>query len=85
VTPAERNLLEEHPRLLCMEPEILAYHYRKQALLANLWNGQTSNTDTKAATMKFVQINLNHNKATTAVLCQKLAVGKIGTICIPEP
>jgi hypothetical protein len=39
----------------------------------------------KHFTMKFVQINLHHNKAATTVLSQKLAMGKADIALIQEP
>jgi hypothetical protein len=36
-------------------------------------------------TMKFIQINLHHSKAATAVVCQKLALGKADIALIQEP
>jgi hypothetical protein len=34
---------------------------------------------------KFIQINLHHSKAATALLCQKLAIGEIDIALIQEP
>jgi hypothetical protein len=39
----------------------------------------------KDFTMKFIQINLNHSKAATVVLNQKLATEKAGIVLIQEP
>jgi hypothetical protein len=35
--------------------------------------------------MKFIQINLHHSKAATAILCQQLAEGKADVALIQEP
>jgi hypothetical protein len=68
-----------------VELAILAYNYGKQASLVNLWNEEISSIDSKAATTKFVQINMHCSKATRAVLCQKLALGRVDTPCDRNP
>jgi hypothetical protein len=42
-------------------------------------------TKTNNFAMKFVQINLHHSKAATAVLCRKHSLGKADIALIQEP
>jgi hypothetical protein len=76
--------------LLSRGPASLANHARELVFPENLgtssiWQKSRTNRHKMSWKCKFVQINLHHTKTATALLCWKLAVGKIDTALTQEP